>query len=72
MKDFEKSPKVVISTPPKKLSDYFISNEQVDKTLDNVWCFNQATALELLLDADSKRSTDIKSIPSLSSKLRSL
>lgn len=43
--------KVVISEPPKKLSEWFISNENSDLCNINIWCFDQDTANRILIDA---------------------
>lgn len=55
--------KVVKSEPPKKLSEWFISNDQSNLEDLNVWCFDQATAVDVLiqLQLDSP-ALEVKSI----------
>lgn len=50
------SRKVVQSAPPKKLSEWFISSDNSKLEEVNVWCFDQETAYEILVQSQLQES----------------
>lgn len=56
MRVFENPSQVVMSAPAKKLSDWFISSDKSFNYGENVWCFDQYSAINALIELQIQQS----------------